>query len=72
MNRRRSPWVRRLRKIQAPAATPHAIPPQIPRPPFQIAKMPQKLCGSIWLGVVITKYSRPPIRPAGKPQAAAS
>jgi hypothetical protein len=55
MKRSTSPRVSRLRTMNRPPSTPQKIPPQIPRPPFQIAKMPQKLCGVIWLGVVITK-----------------
>jgi hypothetical protein len=49
-----------------PASVPAAMPPQIPRPPFQIANGPHHSSGTSFQ-LVMTKYSRPPMSPAGKP-----
>jgi hypothetical protein len=62
---------RRFRSTSRPASVPLAMPPQIPRPPFQTANGPHQ-CGGTSFQLVTTWYSRPPTSPAGKPQSATS
>jgi hypothetical protein len=61
----------RRRRTQIPASVPAAIPPQIPKPPRQIANGPHQ-CGGTSFQLVARKYSRPPISPAGNPHSATS
>ena len=59
---RSMPWRRTIHK---PTSIPAAIPPGIPRPPFQMAKISSQPSSWNFRQSVITWYRRDPIKPAG-------